>query len=405
MTVSARDQVHAILAETNGIIPMDPAWVARDWLPPGRRLAGLTEAEYDLGERGFICERWLGSTTHASNRISVADEGLSYARSENARMLLIDMIAADAAAIIGAEYSATHSGLSRLAKIFDYGARIPYHIHPRKEHAALVGRNPKEEAYYFPEGLDLGDHPETFFGVHPSIVDGGQPEEILLPYLEKWDSDLILQHSPGYVQVPGDGWHVPAGILHAPGTAVTVELQEDSDAMLMLQALNAGKIISKEMLYTDVAPDRRKALGERAALEWVDWPVNGDPWFFENHHVAPTLVPGSEQPGGREEWLFSNTLKFSGKRLTLAPGATYTSLDKGVYNILVFSGEGTFGDVPVRGGAPGRDELLVVHERAVVPLTVLNTGRESLVIVKFFGPDINLDTPRIAPYGAAKAGR
>ena len=36
--------------------------------------------------------------------------------------------------------------------------------------AAKLGRNPKEEAYYFPEDVDLGPHPETFFGVHPYIV-------------------------------------------------------------------------------------------------------------------------------------------------------------------------------------------------------------------------------------------
>jgi hypothetical protein len=397
MSGLARDQLQRILADTSGIIPLEPAWVTRDWLPPGRRL-GLDDAAYDLGERGFICERWLGSTTHASNRIVVADEGLSYARTEHDRMLLTDMIAADPAAIMGPEYAATHTGLSRLAKIFDYGARIPYHIHPRKEHAALVGRNPKDEAYYFPEGVELGEHPETFFGVHPWIVDSGS-HDVLLPYLVEWNSDLILQHSRGYVQVAGDGWHVPAGILHAPGTALTVELQEDSDAMLMLQALNAGKIISKEMLFTDVHPDRRRLLGERAALEWVDWEANGDPYFYENHHIAPSLVAGSEQPGGREEWLFSNSLKFSGIRLTLDPGATYSSLDKGVHNILVFSGQGTFAGVPVKGGEPGSDELLVCYERATKPLTVTNTGREPLVIVKFFGPDINLDTPRITRYG------
>ena len=38
----------------------------------------------------------------------------------------------------------------------------------------LVGANSKEEAYYFPEDVDLGPHPETFFGVHPYIVQRGQ---------------------------------------------------------------------------------------------------------------------------------------------------------------------------------------------------------------------------------------
>ena len=47
-------------------------------------------------------------------------------------------------------------GLVRLAKIFDFGARIPYQIHPRREHTSLVERNPKEEAYYFPGGVSMG---------------------------------------------------------------------------------------------------------------------------------------------------------------------------------------------------------------------------------------------------------
>ena len=31
----------------------------------------------------------------------------------------------------------------------------------------LVGRHSKDEAYYFPPGVDMGPHPETFLGVHP----------------------------------------------------------------------------------------------------------------------------------------------------------------------------------------------------------------------------------------------
>ncbi|MFQ5811252.1 MAG: hypothetical protein ACE5JM_16670, partial [Armatimonadota bacterium] len=53
--------VETALEKWNGVLFCEPAWVARDFLPPGRRL-GLPEAEYDVGERGYICERWLCST-------------------------------------------------------------------------------------------------------------------------------------------------------------------------------------------------------------------------------------------------------------------------------------------------------------------------------------------------------
>ena len=160
------------------------------------------------------------------------------------------------AAIMGAEYARTHQGLGRLAKIYDFGARIPYHIHQMKEDAALLGHNSKEEAYYFPENLDVGPHPETFFGVHPYIVEQ-KKTDVLLPYLVDWKDDLILRHSRAYLLVPGEGFHLPSGVLHAPGTAVTIELQEDSDVFSMLQALVAGKIISKDLLFKDVHPNRR----------------------------------------------------------------------------------------------------------------------------------------------------
>jgi hypothetical protein len=393
------DDVQSLLSETNGVVPLAPAWVARDWLPPGHRL-GLDEAAVDVGERGHICERWLGSTTPADNRIGPPGEGLSQITVDGERrMTLRDAVRADPEGIMGAAYAATHDGLGRLAKLFDFAARIPYHIHPALEHARLVGRNPKEEAYFFPEGVDMGPHPETFFGVHPWVAEQSR-HDVLLPYLEDWDSDLILRHARAELQVPGDGFHIPAGILHAPGTALTLELQEDSDTLAMLQALNAGRIITKELLFKDVHPEQRRQKGERAVLDWIDWEANGDPWFFENHHLDRAPVAGTAQPGGREEWLFANTSKFSGKRLVVDRGATFTSIDRGVYSLLVWRGEGTFDGRAIRGGEPGLDELLVVHARATQPLRIECTGREGLVLFKFFGPDINDDVPRIVRRGA-----
>ena len=143
---------------------------------------------------GWISERWIGSTTKADNRVGPPDEGLSYVGIPGERITLKAAVEDAGELIMGAEYATTHKGLGRLAKIYDFGARIPYHIHQMEKDAKLVGANSKEEAYYFPEDVDLGPHPETFFGVHPYIVREGK-QDILLKYLVEWKDDLILQHS------------------------------------------------------------------------------------------------------------------------------------------------------------------------------------------------------------------
>ncbi len=399
MTVDKkREIVEEALAKGNGILRLEPAWVARDFLPPGRRL-GLKEAEYEVGERGWISERWIGSTTKADNMVGPLDEGLSYIGLEgDERITLKEAVEVAGPAIMGEEYAKTHKGLGRLAKIYDFGARIPYHLHQMKKDAALVGANPKEEAYYFPEDVPLGPHPETFFGVHPYIAEQKQ-YDILLPYLVEWKDDLILRHSRAYLLVPGEGFHLPSGVLHAPGSALTIELQEDSDVFAMLQALVAGKVISKELLYKDVRKEDREKHGERAILNHIDWEVSGDPYFYENRHISPQPVVGTTQEGGEEHWIYYNTSKFSGKRLVVKPGQRFTSVDKGVYNILVWRGRGRYDGHKIEAGNFGFDELLVSHAKATVPIVVENTGSEDLMVFKFFGPDINLDVPMIPRYG------
>ncbi|MGE5459910.1 MAG: hypothetical protein ACM3WR_04715 [Solirubrobacterales bacterium] len=389
-----RDLVDRAISDGDGILRLEPAWVGRDFLPAGRRL-GLPEDGYDLGERGEMCERWLGSTTKADNRVGPPDEGLSYLALEGPeRITLKEAVEAAPAEIMGAEYASTHEKLDRLAKIFDYRGRLPLHLHQRQEHAALVGRHSKDEAYFYPPGVDMGPHPETFLGVHPSIAED-KDHEILLPYLEDWDSDLILRHSVGYSQVAEEGFHIPSGILHGPGSALTIELQEDSDVFAMLQALNHGTLISKELLWKDVRAEDRETKGERFILELIDWEENGDPYFYENHHLSPQLIEGSRTEGGEEHWIYYDTTKFSGKKLVVHPGCSYVTTDRGVYNILLWSGSGTYGGVEVEGGNPERDELLVTHDRAVRGVEVRNTGREDMFVIKFFGPDVNPDVPMI----------
>ena len=309
--------------------------------------------------------------------------------------MLADAVRAAPELLLGAEYAASHpAGLSRLAKLFDYAARLPFHIHPPSAYAARVGRQPKDEAYHFLPGADPGAHPETFLGVHPHIA-AGPRGEALLPYLQDWDSDLILTTTRAYLQVPGEGFQVPSGVLHGPGTALTLELQEDSDVLSMFQALNAGRIISKELLFKDVSAEDRARDGERYPLNFVDWQRNGDPDLYRHSHLAP--IPVTEVDWGHRDWIFYGSDKFSGQRIEVAPGRTATIVEPGVYSVFAWSGAGAWAGLDLVGGQPGADELLVSHDSATAGVRVVNAGREPFVAYLLSGPDLH---PEAATLGA-----
>jgi hypothetical protein len=390
---SIKSVLESELKKTYGILRLKPAWVARNFIPPGRRF-NLPESQFNLGERGGICERWLGSTTTADNRISVPNEGISFIPLENNEDIsLKEAIDCCGDIIMGKEYSAAHKGLGRLAKIFDYGDRLPYHIHQMQQHARLVGRNSKDEAYYFPGGVDMGKHNETFFGVHPYIT-REKRFELLLPHLVDWKDDGILQHAFAYNQIEGDGFHIPSGVTHAPGSALTIELQEDSDVFAMMQAKVGETLIPKELLFKDVRTVDIQKFGEKVILQMVNWELSGDPEFYKNRHTPPRLI--KEEGRSREYWIFYNTDKFSGKKLIIPPGEKFISRDNGVYNILIWRGEGLFGGIEIIGGDADKDELLVSYDRAIGETEIVNRGNEDLEIFKFFGPDINKDVPFIS---------
>jgi hypothetical protein len=393
-----REIVEKELGSRNGFLRLRPAWVARDFLKPGRRL-GLREDQYAVGKRGFICERWLASETEADNAVKFPDEGLSFLDIDGQDILLRDAMAACGDLISGKEYAAKHTGLGRLAKIYDFESRIFFHYHQTTADARKLGFNSKEEQYFFPTDVDMGRHPETFFGVHPSIVEQNRQEEVLLPYLEKWEGDGILSTSRAFLNVPGEGFHLPAGILHAPGTAVTIELQEPSDVMGVLQAEVDGLKIDKALLFKHIPKEEVAKKKERAVLDQLLWPLNGDPYFYENHHTPPILIPSPGQTGGFEQWVYYNTTRFSGKRLVVKPGQKYRSVDKGVHNLLIWRGKGTANGLAIESNKAGLDELLISHSVALSGVEYVNTGSRDLEIIKFFGPDVNVDNiPYIKKY-------
>lgn len=395
-----RALVEGVFREQEGFVRLRPAWVSRIFLPPGKRL-GLPDEAYDVGDRGYITERWLASTTPAENPILTENEGLSFLETEPP-VLLKEALELCPELIMGEEYARAHKGLGRLPKIFDNADRLPFHIHQMQKDASKLGKKSKEESYYFPENVPLGPHPETFFGLHPYIV-REKRYDIVLKCLEDWEhSDALLAHSRAYLNVRGEGFHLPPGILHAPGSALTIELQEDSDVSAMFQGRLSHRLLDKGVLTRDVPSQELEEKGLMALIDQLDWEANGDPYFYENHHTPPVAVEGSSQPGGEEVWIFYNTPKYSGKKLTVRPGQKYFSRDAGVYSVLVWQGEGTFGPLKIKGRDCSLDEVIVTCEAAKRGFNIVNTGTEDLVIIKFFGPDIN-DAPKLKKYPPQEA--
>ena len=393
-TSKTRDLVLSELAANDGLLQMKPAWVSRDFLPPGKRL-GLTEAEYDLGERGYVCERWIVSETKVENTIDTPNEGISYVKTSTGEpLLLTEALKACRSELLGAHYAKTRESLDRLLKIYDFKTRIFNHIHQGKAEAAEVGMNSKEEAYYFLDA-DLGIHPETFFGVHPYVVEQGLQEKLFTPYLEAWEGESILKYSFAYANVPGEGFHLAPGIPHAPGTALTLELQESSDIMAVLQAELDGLKIDKRLLNRHISPKRVAARGDSAVLDLIDWQASADPYFYENHHLSPQPIAEEVPEGVAEEWVWYNSPRFNGTRVTIQPGAVYLSKGRGVHGLFVWKGKGLVDAFPVEGQkvslADSNDEFLVTHDKAVKGVAIRNTGNVPLVLFKFYGPDINSD--------------
>jgi hypothetical protein len=279
--------VESCLQDNGGVLRLAPCWVPRSFLQPGRRLRLDPNDIYAYGlHRGGIDERWFASTIPAANEGRVADEGYSYIVSEkrNERCLFKDAIEEVGGRIIGEAIWNKYKRWPVFAKFFDNMGPIPHHMHQRRADAALVGLEPKPEAYYFPPQYNLvgNNFPYTFFGLSP-----GTRKEQVRKCLEDWDKgdNGILDLSPAHRSKIGTGWLVPPGVLHAPGSMCTFEPQWASDVFSMWQNLVEGREVPWSLLVHDMPKEKHRDLD--FILGQLDWEGNLDPNFKANHYLEP----------------------------------------------------------------------------------------------------------------------
>src|SRR5438874_3809632 len=101
-----RSQIKEIIEAGNGILRLEPCWVPRSFMIPGRRLKLHPDDLYAFGaHRGGINERWFSSTTKASNGpATTPDEGLSYVHaSAGSKFLLKDAVESAGDLLLGSD--------------------------------------------------------------------------------------------------------------------------------------------------------------------------------------------------------------------------------------------------------------------------------------------------------------
>ena len=384
------------LEQGQGILRLAPTWVPRSFCVPGRRIKLHPDDYYVLGGvRGGIDERWLSSTTPAKNGpLTGENEGLSFIIFGDEKVLLKDAIDELGAEIIGDRLWNEYKSWPMYSKFFDNMGPLPHHIHHNDEEAAKIGQLGKPEAYYFPPQLNNhgGDFPYTFFGIAPGTTKE-QIKECLMNFTK--GDNKITMFSQAFPLVPGTGWDVPPGMLHAPGSMCTYEPQKASDVFAMYQSLVNEAIIPEELLWNGTPPDQ---IGNYDQLMGViDWELNTNPNLLETRFMMPKPMKDlaeMESEGYIETWVCYRSEAFSAKELTILPGQTITIKDSAAYGIIMMQGHGKMGvwniETPalIRYGQLTNDEFFITEKAAIEGVRITNSSaNDPIVMLKHFGPN------------------
>lgn len=325
-------------------------------------------------------ERWIVSTVSAANHPPMPGEGQSrliIPRSASGRrvgaagMTFRQALERRGERILGREYMHAYGAhFPVLIKILDPGEPIVFHFHaadadvrryPRRFPGQRCG---KDEAYYFlpsPQGAV----PYTHVGLYPGVT-----RRILAEAIER---GRPLELSPVFHQHTGEGFSVPAGIPHRPGTALTLEIQQPSDVHTLLEHRWGERALSAEEMHPGFT-----SLDDALAL--IDYSASTDRKILERNRLVPEPVGETRTRGGEEAWIFPPRLrKFSGRRLVVR--TRYESQERGPYVLLVWSGRGRLLGRSLRPGT----EILVTADAAARPHLYEADGGP-LEVFKLFPP-------------------
>lgn len=368
-------QIHRLLDQQQGVLKLKPTYVRRLYVDGGRLRGGKPGATFIPRQRMWIPERWIASTTLAANPHPIAGEGLSLLA--GGRCTLAEALAGAGDRMLGAARHRAHGPEFRvLIKILDGKTPISFHYHAsdadvRKHPQAFAGhRFGKDEAYYF---LDRpkGQCPYTHVGLHP----GTSPADLRRAIARGSDGPLEL--SPYFLQKFEEGFFLPGGIVHRPGTALTLEIQQPSDVYALLDTRMEDKVLTPQEMHPGF-----KTIAD--ALKLVDFKTSTQKDIIERYRLVPKPAARKAPRGVSEDWIFPPDVcgKFSGKRLRVA-GKTVNS-ERDCYAVLVWKGKGRFGPHAVQAG----DEFFVTAEAAAAGIAIQAERGQTLEMFKCFAQPV-----------------
>ena len=368
-----------------GLLFFEPTYVRRLYMDGGRLALPVGRAAkpgdtYLPRVRLWRPERWIASTVSASNPFPLPAEGQSRLviprraarrRISSPGITFRQALERRGERILGGEYFKGYGpDFPLLIKILDPGEPIVFHFHAKdadvlRYRERFPGQRwGKDEAYYF-LSAPQGPVPYTHVGLYPGVTRRVLAEAIA--------QGKALELSPVFHQRTGEGFYIPAGIPHRPGTALTLEIQQPSDVSTLLECRWGERPLSAEQMHPGFA-----SLDDAIAL--IDYAASTERRLLERNRLVPQPIPETRARGGEEAWIFPPRLrKFSGKRLTVR--TYYESQESGPYVLLVWRGRGRLLGRRLRPGA----EALVTAADATRPHLYEADG-EPLEVFKLLPP-------------------
>lgn len=395
---SSSDALDRVMESGDGVLRLAPAWVPRAFCTPGRRLRLHPHDYYPFEKgRGGIDERWLGSAIRADNGVGTGPyEGLSLAVDPDAAALVPfdEIVQKHRADVIGQRMWDAGQAWSAYSKFFDNLLPLPFHMHPMDDDMRLLGKRGKPEAYYFSPQMNnyLGEQSIMYIGLNPETT----KEELLerLKRHEKGGDNRITDLSRGFRTRVGEGWDVPAGILHAPASVCTYEPQRASDVLSMFESWSNNMEVGEDILWKDVQPSQQG--NYEYLIDMLDWDANVDPEFHKNRSMSPYETDFSKEHGQGafvEKWIVYKSSAFSAKELTVSPGCSAVIEEADAYGVIAVQGHGSIDGQPLatitmaRINELTRDEYFVTAGAAARGVRIVNdSDSEPLVLLKHFGP-------------------